>query len=112
MSAGTGQPEKPALLVVRSMVLDEADRAGFDRWYATDHMPKALAVLGAEEGWRFWSHTDPSVHVAVYRYRSMAALLDRPALGREKLMAEYEAAWPGVTRTREALEYRDHAVRA
>lgn len=92
-----------ALLVVRSVVVDADDRAAFDRWYEDDHMPKAIARLGALEGWRYWSRTDPSVHLAVYRYASLEALQGRDDAGRRALMAEYESAWPRVTRTREIL---------
>lgn len=100
-----------AILVVRSVVTREADRTGFDRWYATEHMPRALALLGAIEGWRFWSHTDPAIHLAVYRYADMATLALRSQENRAILMAEYDEAWPGVTRTREALEWVDHQER-
>jgi hypothetical protein len=98
------------LLVVRSVVANPADRAGFDRWYATDHMPKAIRMLGALEGWRFWSESDPALHYAVYRYASLESLTQRDDANRLALMAEYEATWPGVTRTREILRYMDHTV--
>jgi hypothetical protein len=97
-----------ALLVVRSVVADPADRAAFDRWYSTDHMPKALAMLGAVEGWRCWSESDPAVHYAVYRYATMEALTGRDDRNRKALMMEYEATWPGVTRTREIVRLVDH----
>jgi len=99
-----------ALLVVRSVVRNAADREGFDLWYATDHMPKALALLGAVKGWRFWSETDPAVHYAVYRYASLDALTNRDDRNRKALMAEYEQAWPGVTRSREVLREVDEVV--
>ncbi len=92
-----------AYLVVRSVVDHASDRAPFDRWYETDHMPKALAMLGALEGWRFWSETDPALHYAVYRYASLDALNNRNDANRRALMDEYERDWPGVTRTREVL---------
>ena len=34
-------------LVVRAEVPDKADRAPFDHWYATDHLPWAIRVFGA-----------------------------------------------------------------
>lgn len=100
-----------AYLVVRSVVTQAGDRAAFDRWYAGDHMPKALRLLGALEGWRFWSETEPSVHYAVYRYASLDALHSRDDANRRTLMDEYEHTWPGVTRTREVLRMvaRTHA---
>jgi len=96
-----------AYLVVRSVVTRDADRAAFDRWYGSDHMPKALRLLGAVEGWRFWSETEPSVHYAVYRYASLEALHERDDVNRRALMDEYERTWPGVTRTREVLRMVD-----
>jgi hypothetical protein len=96
-----------AFLVVRSVVANPADRAEFDHWYSTDHMPKALAMLGAVKGWRYWSETDPQVHYAVYRYSSIGALTNRNDGNRKALMAEYEAMWPGVTRTREIVRQVD-----
>ncbi len=96
-----------AYLVVRSVVAQSADRAPFDRWYGSDHMPKALRLLGALEGWRFWSETEASVHYAVYRYASLEALQGRDDERRSTLMDEYERTWPGVTRTREVLRMVD-----
>jgi hypothetical protein len=49
-------------LVVRAEVSDPADRAAFEHWYATDHLPSAIRVFGAQRGWRCWSRTDPAVH--------------------------------------------------
>lgn len=92
-----------AYLVVRSVVAESGDRAAFDAWYEDDHMPKALEMLGAIEGWRFWSETDPALHYAVYRYASLDKLQHRDDEGRRALMNEYERTWPGVTRTREVL---------
>ena len=39
-----------AYLVVRAEVPDQADRAPFDHWYATDHLPWAIRVFGARRG--------------------------------------------------------------
>lgn len=101
-----------AFLVVRSVVANAADRAGFDHWYETDHMPKAIRLLGAETGWRFWSLTDPQLHYAVYRYPSLDALQTRHPANRAELMREYESTWPGVTRTREVLQQHGARVEA
>jgi len=46
--------------VVRAEVPDEMDRAPFDEWYATDHLPWAIKVFGAQRGWRCWSRNDPA----------------------------------------------------
>ena len=93
-------------LVVKSTLVDLKDRDGFDEWYRTDHMPKALVQLGALAGRRYWSDTDPSVHYAVYRF----ADIDRPRQVKARsdgpggvLTHEFDAAWPGVSRTREVL---------
>src|SRR5205807_951958 len=48
-------------LVVRAEVPDPVDRAAFDHWYATDHLPWAIRVFGARRGWRCWSRTNPAV---------------------------------------------------
>ena len=34
-------------LVVRADIGEGTNREAFDHWYATDHMPKALANMGA-----------------------------------------------------------------
>ena len=95
------------LLLVRSVVNSPQDRAGFDHWYSTDHMPKAIGLLGVEEGWRYWSLDDPSVHIAIYRYRDEQAFRSRSAANVRALMDEYESIWPQVTRTRELIAFRD-----
>ena len=35
----------PACLVVRAVVADPADRADFDHWYRTEHLPDALRAF-------------------------------------------------------------------
>jgi hypothetical protein len=61
-----------AYLAVRAEV-PEADRAKFDRWYETDHLPWALRLFKARRAWRCWSKSDPAVHVAFYEFDSVAA---------------------------------------
>ncbi len=59
----------------------------------------------AEKGWRFWSRSDPSIHYALYQFKDMATLrncLDSPAL--KMLVADFDQAWPGVTRSRDLIE--------
>jgi hypothetical protein len=46
--------------VVRAEVPNIADRASFDHWYASDHLPWAIKTFGAERGWRCWSRSDPA----------------------------------------------------
>jgi hypothetical protein len=95
-----------ALLMVRAVVADEADRAEFDRWYEKEHLPDAVRAFGAERGWRGWSRIDPAVHYAFYEFADLArarAVLDSPAL--RSLVVEFDRAWGArVTRTREIIE--------
>src|SRR5690349_5688330 len=92
-----------AYFVVRAEVLDEADRASFDHWYATDHLPLAIKTSAAQRGWRCWSRSDPAVHYAFYEFAdaSQAQALS----GSEKirpLVADFDRVWGNrVARRRE-----------
>lgn len=94
-------------LVVRADIGAATNREAFDHWYATDHMPKALASMGAEKGWRFWSSSEPRLHYAVYRFAgrerpaAIKATADGPGTANT---LDFDRAWPGVIRTREVLE--------
>ncbi len=94
-----------ALLVVRAVVPDPADREPFDRWYAHEHLPQAAAAFGAARAWRAWSALEPEVHYAVYELDSVEAgeaILRSPAL--DTLAAAFERRWSGrVVRTRELI---------
>lgn len=94
-----------AVFVVRAVVA-EADRAAFDHWYRTDHLPLALARFAADRGWRGWSKTEPGVHYAFYEFADPArldAILDGPII--KELVADFDKAWGSkVKRTREVLE--------
>ena len=70
--------------MVRAQVANESERGKFDQWYATHHLPLAMEKFHAEKGWRFWSRSDPSVHYA--------------------LVADFDQAWPHITRTRDLIE--------
>ena len=98
----------PAWFVVRAVV-SEPDRRDFDKWYRTEHLPDAAKAFAAETAWRAWSHTDPSVHYAYYRFPDVAAaeaVNTSPAI--RTLVAEFDARWGSrVTRTREVLEVAD-----
>ena len=72
-----------AYLVVRAEVPDQADRAPFDHWYATDHLPWAIRVFGVRRGWRCWSRADPAVHYAFYEFADLAEA--QGATGSEKI---------------------------
>jgi hypothetical protein len=94
-----------AYFMVRAQVVNEADRVKFDRWYATGHLPLAMEKLQAEKGWRFWSRSDPSVHYAFYQFSDVATLRSRIESPEFKLLvADFDAAWPHVTRTRDLIE--------
>ena len=91
--------------MVRAQVANESDRAKFDQWYETHHLPLAMDKFQAEKGWRFWSRSDPSVHYALYQFKDMATLrgcLNSP--GFKLLVADFEQAWPRVTRSRDLIE--------
>src|ERR1700751_4054781 len=92
--------------VVRAEVPREADRAPFDEWYASDHLPWAIKVFGAQRGWRCWSRSDPAVHYAFYEFtdvRDAEALIGSENLG--PLVEDFDRVWGDrVTRQREILE--------
>jgi hypothetical protein len=100
-----------AFLVVRSVV-SEPLRQRFDDWYRSDHLPRAVADLAAEKGWRFWSETDAAVHYAVYRFADTDALTrGMSSDGFRGLVADYDRVWPtGVTRTREIMHMAGEVV--
>jgi hypothetical protein len=94
-----------AYLAVRAEV-PEAERARFDYWYDTDHLPWAKRVFGALRAWRCWSRSDPTVHVAFYEF----ATLDdaEAAVAPERiapLVADFDRVWgTSVTRRRAILD--------
>ena len=98
----------PAYFVVRAVVA-EADRRDFDVWYSTEHLPDAAKAFRAQDAWRAWSRTDPSVHYAFYQFADVAAaeaVNASPAIS--TLVAEFDARWDTrVTRSREILEVAD-----
>ncbi len=95
-----------ACFVVRAEVPDAADRPGFDKWYAEEHLPDAVRLFGAEKGWRGWSKVDPSVHYAYYAFPSMAKL--EASVGGDTLkglIADFDKAWGARdTRSRDMVE--------
>ena len=93
-----------AFFIVRAIVTDPNERAAFDRWYETEHLPDAVKAFGVSKAWRFWSLDDPSLHQAMYQFDDEAklnAMLKGDAL--QKLVADFNRDWPDVKRTRETL---------
>jgi hypothetical protein len=94
-----------AYLLGRAHVADPIDRPQFDQWYRTHHLSYAKQKLEAQRGWRFWSRSDPSVHYALYQFGSMEVLHERMESAQLKmLLADFDQAFPQVTRTRELIE--------
>jgi hypothetical protein len=94
-----------AYLAVRAEV-PEADRAQFDHWYETDHLPWALRVFRARRAWRCWSKSDPAVHVAFYEFDSVeAAEAISKSDAIKPLVADFDRVWQNrVTRRRAVLD--------
>ncbi len=98
-----------AYLVVRAVVADPADRARFDHWYRTEHLPDALKAFNAVSAMRGWSTADPSVHTAYYRFGTLdaaQAVSGSPAI--KALIAEFDRVWDTrVVRTRDIVPIED-----
>ena len=94
-----------AYFAVRAEV-PEGDRARFDHWYETDHLPWALRAFGARRAWRCWSRSDPGVHVAFYEFDSVeAAQAGTTAETMAPLVADFDRVWgERVTRRRAVLD--------
>ena len=94
-----------AYVVVRAEVPAE-ERARFDHWYETDHLPWALRDFAARRAWRCWSRDDPRVHVAFYEFDSVEAAVAATAPDKIRpLVADFDRVWGDrVPRRREILE--------
>ena len=94
-----------ACIAVRAEV-PESERARFDHWYETDHLPWALREFAARRAWRCWSRSDPAVHVAFYEFDSRAAAEAAVAPDRiAPLVADFDRVWGDrVPRRRAILE--------
>ncbi len=95
-----------ALLIIRARLTNLGDRAKFDSWYRTEHLPTGVRHFKAQRGWRCWSKTNPLVHIALYEFPSVEeaeSILDSAALAAQ--IAEFDRVWgTGITRTREIVE--------
>ena len=98
-----------AYFMVRAEVSDPTDRAPFDHWYKSDHLPLAVEAFKANRGWRCWSRIDPAVHIAFYEFDSVEraqAILASDAI--KALIADFDKNWGNrVKRTRDILETMD-----
>jgi hypothetical protein len=94
-----------AYLTVRAEV-PEAERARFDHWYETDHLPWALRVFGARRAWRCWSKSALGAHIAFYEFASVeAAEAIQQSDAIKPLIADFDRVWADrVPRRREVLE--------
>src|SRR5262249_55992112 len=91
---------RKAYFMVRAQVPNESDRAKFDQWYGTHHLPLAMDKFHCEKGWRFWSRSDASIHYALYQFKDMATLRERLDSSDFKLLiAHFDRAWPAVARS-------------
>jgi uncharacterized protein (TIGR02118 family) len=94
-----------AYLAVRAEVPD-AERARFDHWYETDHLPWARQVFGARRAWRCWSRSEPGMHIAFYEFDSLEQA--QAAVNSDKikpLVADFDRVWgERVPRRREILD--------
>ena len=103
-----------AFILVRSVVPNPGDRKAFDHWYETDHLPLILSKINMTQGWRFWSHSDPSVHYALGEFSDVNELRRAASSQDFKfLIADYDRVWEsrGVTRTRDVIEKMQHLSR-
>jgi len=98
-----------AYFAVRAVVADPADRAPFDHWYRTEHLPDALKAFNAISAMRGWSTVDPSVHTAYYRFDTLDAVhAISQGSAINTLVAEFDRAWgTRVVRTRDILQIAD-----
>jgi hypothetical protein len=89
-----------------AQVPNAADRPGFDRWYAEEHLPDAVKAFKVKRAWRGWSQVDPAVHLAVYEFASLAEAEAATTPDKLKaLIAEFDRVWgTRVTRARELVD--------
>lgn len=96
-----------ALLIVRASV-PEPDRAAFDVWYETEHLPDAKAAFRAASASRGWSEQNPGIHIALYEFPDLASankIADSDQI--KSQIAEFDRVWKDrVVRTREIVEIR------
>jgi len=96
-----------AYLIVRAEVAS-ADRAAFETWYQTEHLPDALKAFQAVSARRGWSDVTPGVHIALYEFPSLGAARTITKSDAIKvLIAEFDRVWQDrVVRTREVIDIK------
>ena len=99
-----------AQFIVRAQV-PEPDRAAFDTWYESEHLPDAMSAFGCVQATRGWSELEPGVHIATYAFADLdtarALLAEDASTAIRKMIAEFDRVWEGrVTRTRELVAIR------
>ncbi len=94
-----------AYLIVRAEV-PVGDRKAFDHWYQTEHLPEAKAAFKANGAERGWSATDPSQHVAIYRFDDLnTANVVTGSDALKRLVLEFDRIWQGrVKRSRDVVD--------
>lgn len=94
-----------AYLIVRAEVA-KADRAAFDQWYESEHLPEAKGLFKAQSAFRGWSDVTPGVHIAFYAFADLAearAISDSDEI--KAMIKEFDRKWQGrVQRSREIVE--------
>src|SRR5947209_17566852 len=89
---------KRGILMVRAELRDGADRAAFDAWYETEHLPDALKTFGADRAWRCWTETTPLVHYAFYEFADLAVARSvQTSPGMRLLATEFDRVWGSRT---------------
>lgn len=93
-----------AYLIVRAEV-PAGDRAAFDRWYDTEHLPDAHAGFRALSARRGWSDVTDGVHVAIYEFETLERAREISNSDTIRgLIAEFDRVWGDrVKRQREVV---------
>ena len=94
----------PTTFFLVRAVVAEPLRQTFDHWYSVDHLQWAIKIFKCQKAWHFWSELEPGVHYAVYRFADRAACDAALATDEFKeMVADFNRAFPSVTRTRDIV---------
>ena len=84
----------PAWLVVRAVVADPADRAAFDDWYRTEHLPDALKAFAARSAMARLEQQRPVRALRVLSVRQLGGVRKRQQRRAiQALIAEFDRRW-------------------